>query len=107
MLGDGGIIDLDLLRDRVVILVNDGISSDTAVGVALDFLKPVRMQRLVIAAPVATVDVVDRLHVTADELHILDVKSNYLGVDHYFDNNDLPTHEETIAYINEIILKWR
>lgn len=107
LLGDGGIIDLDLLRDRVVILVNDGFASDTAVGVALDFLKPVRMQRLVIAAPVATVDVVDRLHVTADELHILDVKSNYLGVDHYYDNNDLPTHEETIAHINEIILKWR
>lgn len=107
LLGDGGIIDLDLLRDRVVILVNDGFGDDASIGVALDFLKPVRIQRLVVAAPVATIDAVDRLHVAADELHVLDVKTNYLGVNHYYDNNDLPSHEETIAYINEIILKWR
>lgn len=107
LLGDGGIIDLDLLRDRVVILVNDGFGDDASIGMALDFLKPVRVQRLVVATPVATVDAVDRLHVAADELHVLDVKTNYLGVNHYYDNNDLPSHEETIAHINEIILKWR
>ena len=107
LLGDGGLIDLDLLRDRVVILVNDGFGDDASIGVALDFLKPIRIQRLIVAAPVATIDAVDRLHVAADELHVLDVKTNYLGVDHYYDDNELPTHEQTITYINEIILKWR
>lgn len=107
LIGDGGLIDLDLLRDRVVILVNDGFGDDASIGAALDFLKPVRIQRLVVAAPVATVPAIDRLHVAADELHILDVKANYLGVDHYYDHNDLPSHEETIAHINEVILNWR
>ena len=75
--------------------------------VVLDFLKPVRIQRLVIATPVASVELVDKVHLIADELHILDVKPNYLDTNHYYDQNDLPSHEETIAKINQIILNWR
>lgn len=107
LVGDGGTIDKDMLRDHTVILVTDGFGDDASIDVALDFLKPIRIQRLVVAAPVATVQAVDRMHVAADELHILDVKANYLGVDHYYDNNDIPSHEDTIARINEIILNWR
>lgn len=107
LIGDGGIIDHDMLRERTVILISDGLSDVTPLDVALDFLKPVKLARLVIAAPVASVDVVDRVHMVADELHILDVKANYLGTDHYYEQNDLPTHEQTIAKINQIILNWR
>jgi predicted phosphoribosyltransferase len=107
LLGDGGLIDKDLLRDRVIILVSDGFGDDASIDVALDFLKPIRIQKLVVAAPVATVPAVDRLHVSADELHILDVKGNYLGVDHYYDNNTVPSHEDTVAKINQIVLNWR
>lgn len=107
LLGDGGLIDKDLLRDHVVILVSDGFGDDASIDAALSFLKPIRTQRLVVVAPVATIPAVDRLHVAADELHILDVKSNYLGVDHYYEDNTMPDHEETIARINEIVLNWR
>ena len=79
----------------------------TIMDVAMDFLKPVRFQKLVIASPIASVALVDKVHMIADELHILDVKSNYLDTNHYYDQNDLPTHEETIAKINQIILNWR
>jgi len=61
---------------------------------------------LVIATPIATVQVVDKLHVIADELHILDVKANFMGVDHYYNQNDVPSREDTIAKINQIILNW-
>jgi hypothetical protein len=37
----------------------------------------------------------------------LDVKGNYLGVDHYYDNNTVPSHEDTVAKINQIVLNWR
>jgi predicted phosphoribosyltransferase len=107
LLGDGGIIDEAMLRDRVVILVSDGLDTGVSLDVASDFLKPIRIKRLVIASPVATVQAVDKLHVLADELHILDVKSNFLGVDHYYDKNDIPTHEETIAKINQTVLNWK
>lgn len=107
LVGEGGIIDHDMLRERTIILVSDGLNDVTSLDVALDFLKPVKIERLVIAAPIASVEMVDRIHTIADELHILDVKANYLSTDHYYEENDVPTHEETVAKINQIILNWR
>lgn len=107
LLGDGGTIDRDLLSERVLILVTDGLNSSMPLQVALDFLKPVRYKKLVVAAPVASVDVVNGAHIMADELQILDVKGNYFGTDHYYEVNQLPTHEETVQKINQIILNWQ
>lgn len=107
LLGDGGLIDREMLRDHVVILVSDGMSSSAELDAALDFLKPIRITRLVIATPVASIQAVDKLHMIADELHILDVKSNYLDTNHYYNRNVIPSHEETIAKINKIVLNWR
>lgn len=107
LLGDGGVINHDMLREHTVILVSDGLDSVSVLDVALEFLKPIHVQRLIVAAPVADVTVVDKLHMYADELHILDVKANYMGTDHYYDQNDIPTHEQTIAKINQIVLNWR
>jgi predicted phosphoribosyltransferase len=107
LLGDGGIIDSDMLRDHVVILVADGLDNGASLDVAVDFLKPIRIKRLIVATPVATVPVVDKLHMLADELHVLDVKENFMGTNHYYEQNDIPSHEETIAKINQIVLNWR
>jgi len=107
LLGDGGMINSDMLRDHVVILVSDGLAGDATLDAAVDFLKPIRIGRLVIASPIASVQAVDTLHVLADELHILDVKENFLDVNHYYNQNDIPSHEETIAKINQIVLNWR
>ena len=107
LLGDGGIINNELLRDRVVILVTDGLDNGASIDVAIDFLKPIRVKRLVVATPTASVQAVDRLHIMADELHILDVKQNFMGINHYFNDNVIPSHEDTIAKINQIVLNWR
>lgn len=107
LLGDGGIIDSDMLRDHVVILVADGLDNGASLDVAVDFLKPIRVKKLVVATPVATVTAVDKMHMLADELHVLDVKENFMGTNHYYEQNDIPTHEETIAKINQIVLNWR
>lgn len=107
LLGDGGMIDRALLQDRVIILVTDGLNTGISLDVAVDFLKPVRIKKLVVASPVAAISAVDKLHILADELHILDVKENYMGTDHYYEENDIPTHEEAIKKINQIILNWQ
>jgi putative phosphoribosyl transferase len=107
LLGDGGVIDSDMLRDHVVILVSDGLDNGASLDVAVDFLKPIRINRLVVATPIATVPAVDKLHIVADELHVLDVKENFMGVNHYYEQNDIPSHEDTIAKINQIVLNWR
>jgi putative phosphoribosyl transferase len=107
LLGEGGIIDNDMVRDHTVVLVADGLDTGASLDVAMDFLKPIRINKLVIATPVASVPAVDKMHTIADELHVLDVKSNFMGINHYYDKNDIPSHEETIAKINQIILNWQ
>ncbi len=107
LLGDGGYIDEAMLRDRVVILVADGFDSGSSLDASLDFLKPIKIKRLVVATPVSTVQAVDKLHIAADEIHILDVKQNFLGINHYYETNIIPSHEEIITKINHIVLNWR
>lgn len=108
LLGDNGVIDKAMLKDRTVLLVSDGFSDDlSGLDVALDFVKSVRTEKLVAAAPVATVAAIDRLHVAVDEMHILDVKDNFMGTDHYYDDNTLPSREDTVTKINQIVLNWR
>ena len=108
LLGDNGIVDQTMLKDRTVLLVSDGFSDNlSSLDVALNFLKSIRTERLIALAPVASVAAVDRLHVAVDELHILDIKDNFMGTDHYYDDNSLPSREDTITKINQIVLNWR
>lgn len=107
LIGDGGLINYNMLRYRTVILVNDGFDDTTVLDVAQEFLKRIQLNRLVIAVPIASEAAVDRLHIMADELHILDVKANYLDTNHYYTQNNIPSHQETIDKINKIIVNWR
>lgn len=107
LVGDNGTISRGMLRERVIILVSDGFTDGSIISVALDYLKPVHVKKLVVVAPVATVPAVDTLHVLADDLYILDVKENFMGTDHYYTDNTVPTHEESVAKINQIILSWK
>lgn len=107
LLGDGGLIDRSMLLDRTVILVADGLDNGASIDVALDFLKPIRTERIVVATPVASIPAVDKLHMAADEIHILDVKENFMGINHYYTDNTVPSHEDTVAKINQIVLNWK
>ncbi len=107
LVGDGGVIDHEMLRDQTVVMVTDGVDDTTVIDVAMDFLKPIRIQRLVAAVPVVSVAGVDKLHLAADELHVLDVKQNYMGTNHYYEDNEIPPHGEIVARINQIVLNWR
>src|SRR5690606_20371889 len=84
LLGDGGVISADMLRDRVVILVSDGLTDVTVLDVAMEFMKSIRINKLVITAPIVAVPVVDKAHILADDIEFLDVKDNYLDTDHYY-----------------------
>jgi len=106
ILGNGGILNTQMVKDRVVVLVSDGFLNGASLDAAMDFLKPIRTQKIIVATPLATVLAVDKMHVLADELHVLAVDEDLLEVNHYYENNDVPSHEKIIKKINEIILKW-
>ena len=107
LLGEGGAIDPRLLTDHVVILVADGLKTGSKLMAAREFLKPIRMGRLVVVTPVASVAAVDSMHILADELHCINVTENYVSTGHYYDTDDVLTRTQAIEKINSIILNWR
>ncbi len=107
LLGQGGLIDPLMLREHVIILVSDGFKHGTSLDAAAEFFKHVKIQKLVVATPIASVQAVDRMHIIADELHCLSVTENYIDTNHYYDVNDVPTHDEIVLRINNIVNNWQ
>jgi predicted phosphoribosyltransferase len=107
LLGQGGLIDAALLREHVIILVSDGFKHGTTLDAAAEFFKHIKISKLVVVTPIASVQAVDRMHIIADELHCLSVTDNYISTNHYYDINDVPSHEEIVAKINDIVRNWR
>ncbi|MEO8105397.1 MAG: phosphoribosyltransferase family protein [Candidatus Saccharibacteria bacterium] len=107
LLGRGGLINRQLLRGHNIILVSDGFQSSFELEMALEFLKPIKYERLIIAAPLASVKAVDYMHISADEIYCLSVVENYMETDHYYDKHDVPDHVTIAKTIENIILKWR
>lgn len=106
LLGAGGIVDEERVRGRVVILVTDGLPNGASIDAAADFFKPIAIKKLIIATPIASVGAVDRMHIVGDELQVLGVTDNYFTTDHYYEVNDIPSREMTLAALNDIILNW-
>lgn len=105
--GKGGLIRKDLLREHIVILVSDGLSNGFSLDIAAAFLKPIHVQKLVVATPFASVVAVDRMHILADEIFCLSVIEDYISTDHYYDKQDVPPHENVVRTIEEIVTHWQ
>lgn len=107
LVGSEGVVDEAILREHNVILVADGLPNGSSLDTAIEYLKPLNVLRVILAAPIASVAAVDRAHLLADELHILGVTDNYLDTNHYYEVNNLLNREETLKMLNEFVLKWR
>lgn len=87
------------LRDKVVVVVSDALTDTLALDVLEDFIKPIRIKRLIIAVPVVNVRVLDKLHLLADELVILDVREDIISVNHQYDENIIPDYDGLVKII--------
>lgn len=107
MLGAGGVVRKDLLRGHHIILVSDGMNSAFGLDLAVEFLKTVGYDKLIIATPLANVPTVDRMHILADEIYCLSVVEDYIDTDHYYDVKDVPEHDKIVKIIENIIQNWQ
>ena len=107
LLGQGGVISADLLRNRNVIVVSDGLMNGLSMHAAAQYLKPIKTKRVIMVTPFASVKAVDQLHILADELICLNVLEDVISIDHYYDDNKLPKHEKIVGIIEDIILHWQ
>lgn len=107
LLGSGGTIDKRLLKGRNIIVVSDGLRTGFQVDLAAAFLKPIAIEKLIVATPFASVQAVDRMHVLADDLYCMNVIGDYLDTNHYYDKQDIPDHNTIVKTMEEITLKWK
>jgi putative phosphoribosyl transferase len=107
LMGSGSTVDKRLLAGRNVILVTDGLSSGFAIDLAAAFLKTIPIEKMIVATPLASVQAVDRLHITADEIYCLSVVENYISTEHYYDQHDIPSHDKLVHIIERVILNWK
>lgn len=107
LLSDGGMVDREILAGRNIIIVSDGFLNGTSLLATMNFLKPVKYRKIIIATPFASVSAVDKMHVLGDELKVTSVIDGTFDLNHYFEDNDIPSQEDIIKILNEAILKWK
>ncbi|GEM_PF-164765 len=105
--GGGDLIRDDILAERNIILVSDGLSSGFALDLAVQALKRVAIKSLIMAAPFASIQAVDRMHVLADNIFCLNVLEDFISVDHYYDTQDVPNHDLVLKTVARIVADWR
>lgn len=106
LVGKGGLTRRSMLRHRNIILVADGIHGSSMLSAAEQFLKPLKITRLIVATPLADLKALDTIHVMADEIQCLDVIDDIFPSDHYFDDNTIPDHKTIVKTIENIVLHW-
>lgn len=107
LVGRGGLIRKDLLRDHDVILVSDGLSNGFSLDIATQFLKPIHTKSLIVATPLASIPAVDRMHILADDIYCLSVIEDYISTGHYYDTQDVPAHELVVKTIEQVVSHWQ
>lgn len=106
LLGQGETIDSELLKRRNIIVVSDGLVNGLAMHAASEYLKPIHIQKLIMATPFASISAVDIMHVLADKVICLNILEDVISVDHYYDDNEIPSHEKIIQVVEDNMRHW-
>jgi putative phosphoribosyl transferase len=82
------------IRDRIVILVDDGLATGAMMRAAIAVVKQQQPQRIVVAVPVAPLDTCDRLRAEVDELVCLMTPAQFEGIGVWYEDFDRTTDEK-------------
>lgn len=106
IIGPTELINKKMIQYRTVILVSDGLKGNLFLNLAYEFLKPIKINKIVVATPLADVKAVDWMHIMADKIFCLWVTDD-LDVARYYDQNTIPDEKTITKIIQNIILKWQ
>jgi putative phosphoribosyl transferase len=88
------------LRQRIVILVDDGLATGSMMRAAIGVLKPQQPQRIIIAVPVAPLDTCDRLRTEIDEVVCLMTPEQFCGIGLWYEDFAPTTDDEVCELLN-------
>jgi putative phosphoribosyl transferase len=91
------------IRDRTVILVDDGVASGATLIPAARRVKKQQPKQLIIAAPVASEQAAELLKNEADQLKFIITPSNLITISQFYHNFE-PVEDEQVI---DILKKWQ
>lgn len=104
--GSDGLIRKDQIAGHNIILVSEGLKSSFELELARAYLKPFKIERLIVATPLASIKVVDWMHVYADEICCLSVVEDYNDTNRYYSHNDVPPKDVIIQTVSKLVHSW-
>lgn len=109
LLGEHGVVSNKLLYGQNIIIVSDGFVTGLSLDVAIEFLKPIKVNKIIVATPLATPMAVDKMHAEVDEIYCLNVQDGLedMGVDHYYEQAKKIDHDKIIETISNEVLNWK
>ncbi len=106
MISKGGFVMPEMLANHTVFIVADGADSGAGFEVAASFLKPIKVAKKVAVVAIASEGVVNKLKKLFDEVEVASEVKDFQSIDHYFDENVLPSREEIITMTKETSTNW-
>jgi putative phosphoribosyl transferase len=91
------------IRDRTVIVVDDGVASGATLIPAARWIKKQQPKQLIIAAPVAREQGAELLKKEADQLKFIITPSNFIAINQFYRNFELVEDDRVI----DIVKKWQ
>jgi putative phosphoribosyl transferase len=88
------------LRDRTVVLVDDGIATGSTVVAAIRVVRKLGASRVVLAVPVAPADAIQRMSALADEVVCLQTPARFLAVGQWYQNFNQVSDSEVCALLS-------
>ena len=97
-----GTDDFPKVRDRTVIIVDDGIATGFTLLAAIKSVKQQGADKVIVAVPVAPQDTVERLSKEVDEVICLEVPEEFYAVGMHYKNFPEVTDNEIAAIMNDL-----
>lgn len=94
---------LKSLENRVVILVDDGIATGATLWAAIRMCKKRNPRKLIVAAPVASLEIRQRLKKEVSDVVVLEMPDNYYAVSQVYEEFNNLNDNDVIRFIR----KWK
>jgi len=105
-IGHENVMSPQYFKGRTVIIVSDFAKTGTSFHAALDFLKPVETEKIILASAVAKYSALDIMKHLGDEVLVEHKTDKDFPSSHYFANNEIPQTKELIQMMEQIVLQW-
>lgn len=89
------------LKDKTVIIVDDGIATGNTILATLEMIKKSKPKEIIIAVPVAPPTTAKKLSMLVDELICLYTPEDFMGVGQFYESFSQVTDDEVIKFLDD------